>query len=602
MASSTRWARARTAGFLFPFLLLLGSTMTTVSTSKAPQMLGVFGDSMVLQHDAPLVHGCGAPVHANIAVLITPGPNSTKNEVVRRVADKIGCFQIPFAARPPMTNASASVSIAVKVSTGNASSPFFARAKNVLYGHQILCGGQSNMVHPLNYDYNASAQIAAATLLPNLRLFQVGRQWSNDDGSTLPLACNSNGTVPPIRGFGCDGDGMKCAAHNVWRNAAFNATMSGPAGTFSAVCYLTVQELMRTNLGTNTAVGLVESDWGGSNEATWQTRTIAVARGCPAQAGQVDSCPLSTKSGLSPAGPTNWGCLFHGMIEPLVRSLRPMLTLWYQGESNANESPNEYQCELESLMAEWRGAFGQSTMPFFVVQLAPYWEPPCEPLLRNAIGLTPPPCGIGTNYPAIRIAQARAVANAEAETGAPSGVCITHDIGDVAGGIHPHNKTEVGRRLALEIRAKVFGVRGLPRITKPIEPARVNSSGLLIQFMSDGRAVSQLGWGGTHNCSECCSPGGTEVVELCDAGCANETLARWHVAPAVWDGSGLRVQIPAGMEPAAVRYAWSNFPQCVLFDVHALPVGPFNLSVTASALMASEFPPKSFQKKISPKR
>jgi len=32
---------------------------------------------------------------------------------------------------------------------------------------------QSNMVHPLSYDYNATAQIAAATLLPNLRLFQV---------------------------------------------------------------------------------------------------------------------------------------------------------------------------------------------------------------------------------------------------------------------------------------------------------------------------------------------------------------------------------------------------------------------------------------------
>ena len=32
------------------------------------------------------------------------------------------------------------------------------------------------------------------------------------------------------------------------------------------------------------------------------------------------------------------------------------------------------------------------------------------------------------------------------------------------------------------------------------------------------------------------------------------------------------------MMPAAVRYAWSNYPQCVLFE-HALPVGPFNLSV-----------------------
>ena len=137
------------------------------------------------------------------------------------------------------------------------------------------------MVHPLSYDYNATAQIAAAKLLPNLRLFQVGRQWSNDEGTTLPLACNANDTSPPMRGFGCDSNGLSCAP-NVWRDAAHNATVNGPAGTFSAVCYLTAQELMRTELGVDAAVGLVEADWGGSNEATWQTRAVAVARGCPA--------------------------------------------------------------------------------------------------------------------------------------------------------------------------------------------------------------------------------------------------------------------------------------------------------------------------------
>ena len=156
------------------------------------------------------------------------------------------------------------------------------------------------MVHPLSYDYNATAHIAAAKLLPNLRLFQVGRQWSNDEGEVLPLACNANGTAPPIRGLGCDPNGDGCAPHNVWRGA--DATQNGSAATFSAVCYLTAQELMRTELGVDAAVGLVEADWGGSNQATWQTRTVAVARGCPAVADRTDGCPLTTKSGLSPIG------------------------------------------------------------------------------------------------------------------------------------------------------------------------------------------------------------------------------------------------------------------------------------------------------------
>ena len=177
------------------------------------------------------------------------------------------------------------------------------------------------MVHPLSYDYNATSQIAAAKLLSNLRLYQVGRQWSNDGGATLPLACHANGTSPPIRGL---------QPHNLWREAARNTTVNGSAGTFSAVCYLTVQELMRTDLGVNTAVGLVEADWGGSNQAPWQSRTVAVARGCPALPAQMDGCPLTTKAGLSPIRGNNWACLFHGMIEPLGRSLRPMLALWYQ--------------------------------------------------------------------------------------------------------------------------------------------------------------------------------------------------------------------------------------------------------------------------------
>ena len=354
-------AAALFATSVYVVVLADGSTRASaVDDATAPRMLGVFGDSMVLQHDEPLLHGCGAAPHAKIAALIKPGPAGSADEVVRVVADQIGCFLLSLATRPVMTSAaSEAVAISVKISTGNASSPFFARARGVLYGHQILCGGQSNMVHQLSYDYNATSQVAAAKLLPNLRLFQVGRQWSNDDGATLPLACNSNETMPPIRGVGCDVDGQGCAPHNVWRSAAHDLTPNGTAASFSAVCYLTAQELMRTQLGTTAAVGLVEADWGGSNEAAWQTRAVAIARGCPAVADLDDSCPLTTKSGLSPIRSNNWGCLYHGMIEPLTRSLRPMLALWYQGEANSNDPPDTYQCQLESLVAEWRGAFNR---------------------------------------------------------------------------------------------------------------------------------------------------------------------------------------------------------------------------------------------------
>ena len=47
-------------------------------------------------------------------------------------------------------------------------------------------------------------------------------------------------------------------------------------------------------------------------------------------------------------------------------------------------------------MQEWRSqaGFNNSALPFFLVQLAPYYEPPCN-------GKQPGPCGIGKNFPCV---------------------------------------------------------------------------------------------------------------------------------------------------------------------------------------------------------
>ena len=64
-----------------------------------------------------------------------------------------------------------------------------------------------------------------------------------------------------------------------------------------------------------------------------------------------------------------------------------------QGEANSHDPANYYGCQLEAMIEEWRSesVFNNSRLPFFVVQLAPYYEPPCSSGHK--------PCGIGTNYP-----------------------------------------------------------------------------------------------------------------------------------------------------------------------------------------------------------
>jgi hypothetical protein len=151
-------------------------------------MLGVFGDGMVVQHDNPLLHGCGAPAGHRIGAAVKDH-SANKTTATWTTADQEGCFVIALDPRPQMYFPSDNLSVIVKLATGKSNSPSFATARDVMFGTVILCSGQSNMVHPLSYDYNATEQLAAAKLLPNLRLFQVGRQWSNNGSmaNSLPL-------------------------------------------------------------------------------------------------------------------------------------------------------------------------------------------------------------------------------------------------------------------------------------------------------------------------------------------------------------------------------------------------------------------------------
>ena len=99
---------------------------------------------------------------------------------------------------------------------------------------------------------------------------------------------------------------------------------------------------------------------------------------------------------------------------------------WYQGEANTTTS-STYQDLLTRFMADWRGKFG-AELPFLIVQLANYGQPPTAPA--------------ESGWAEVREAQRLAVAN-----DAHAGLAIAINIGERYD-IHPSNKQEVGRRLA----------------------------------------------------------------------------------------------------------------------------------------------------------
>ncbi len=152
-----------------------------------------------------------------------------------------------------------------------------------------------------------------------------------------------------------------------------------------------------------------------------------------------DSAPLAQLSSPpqppdaeNPNVPT---VLYNGMISPLL-PFAIKGAIWYQGESNAGRA-KQYRRLLPAMIGDWRNRFGEGNFPFYIVSLANFQATNAEP--RDS------------DWAELREAQALTAKNVP-----NCGLALAIDIGN-AGDIHPKNKQELGRRLALVALAKTYG-------------------------------------------------------------------------------------------------------------------------------------------------
>lgn len=227
--------------------------------------------------------------------------------------------------------------------------------------------------------------------------------------------------------------------------------------------------------------------------------------------------------------------LYNGMIAPL-RNYKIKGVIWYQGESNTG-NPCEYQKLFPALIADWRQKWNQGDFPFLYVQLANFMQVNDQPS--------------ESNWAELRQAQLKTLAIPN------TAMAVTIDIGEW-NDIHPLNKQDVGRRLALAARKVAYGDNQVVYSGPIYKSMKIDKNKIILTFSNtDGGLVAK---------------GGGELEYFAIAG--EDKKFVW--AKAKIEGNKVIVWNDNITHPAAVRYAWADNPEGAnLYNKEGLPASPF---------------------------
>jgi len=239
--------------------------------------------------------------------------------------------------------------------------------------------------------------------------------------------------------------------------------------------------------------------------------------------------------------------LFNAMIAPILdypcRGI-----LWYQGESNDNNS-HEYAALFTALINDWRNKRQQilpqepHDLPFLFVQLPIFGKP--EDNNESA------------SWAAIRHAQYFALSLPV------TGMAAALDLGEW-NDLHPMNKKDVGRRLALAAERVVFKNEN----TSPgpvLRNIERRGEKLFLYFDNAG--------GGLRACE-------TPYVSVMSGG--NSTRQMTRLPAEITGPDCLSVDISAIQNPQTLLYAWAANPRDrQLYNAEGLPAIPFRVNIYA---------------------
>lgn len=225
--------------------------------------------------------------------------------------------------------------------------------------------------------------------------------------------------------------------------------------------------------------------------------------------------------------------LYNAMIHPLTR-FRVRGAIWYQGESNAGEA-RVYRTLFPAMIKNWRQAWKNSDMPFLFVQLANF----------QALKTYQP----DSSWAPLRESQLAALELPH------TGMAVAIDIGDGAD-IHPKNKLDVGRRLALAALANTYGRKSIVYSGPIYRAMAIKGKKVYLSFDHTGGGLIAKG----GKLKGFVMAGGDKIFVPAAAEIEKDKI----------------VVSCAGIDkPASVRYAWADNPDCNLYNREGLPASPF---------------------------
>lgn len=502
----------RTVGVVFALAMAAGVQWSAAEVSLAP----VFGDHMLLQRNRAVKVWGKADPGAMVTVKAAGQQKATN-------ASPDGKWTVTFDAVP------AGGPHQIVVDKSGVGENEQVTVSDVLFGDLWICSGQSNMEWTVRNSDNAEKEIASADH-PKIRLMFVKKAISDK----------------PLEQV----------------DAKWEVASPQTIANFSAVGYFFGREVHQQ---TGVPMGLISTNWGGTPAEAWTPMETMVShpelkvlseRGpqyvknypdmlkkhdeamVKWEAAKAEAEAAGTKPPQQPRKPAEPdknphipAVLWNAMVHPLL-GLEVKGAIWYQGETNAGRAA-QYEILLPEMIKAWRKAFG-SELSFYIVQLANYGKD------AGKLG--------DSAWAELRQAQTNIAKEVD-----NTGLAVTIDIGN-PDDIHPRNKQDVGRRLALVALAEDYD-KDVDHSGPVFEDVEFENGKAHIEFDDAKQLVVK----------------GEKLEGFIIAGQDRNFVP----AQARIEGDKVVVWADEVKEPASVRYGWANSPICNLFDESGLPAVPF---------------------------